>query len=80
MRLHNFEFFKDVIGKIESIIYGHDFILEQTVSSDIYKMLHSVDEMVKSDNPKRVFEKYKQLYTKMSNTKKEIQVKEHSFF
>ena len=27
--------------------------------------------MVKSDNPLMVFEKYKSLYTKMSNTKKE---------
>ena len=80
MRLHNFEFFKDVINKIESIVYGHDFILEQTVSSEIYKMLHSIDEMVKSDNPKMVFEKYKQLYSKMSNTKQDTQLKTHTFF
>tara|TARA_Y100000034_G_C6897813_1_gene414360 strand:- start:1998 stop:3203 length:1206 start_codon:yes stop_codon:yes gene_type:complete len=80
MRLHNFEFYKDAIDKIESIIYGHDFILEQATSNDTYKLLHSVDEMIKSDNPKQVFEKYKHLYTKLSNMKKEEQVKEHSFF
>ena len=80
MRLHNFEFFKDTIDKLESIIYGHDFILEQATSFDTYKLLHSVDEMIKSDNPKQVFEKYKQLYTKLSNMKKEDQIKTHSFF
>ena len=36
--------------------------------------------MVKSDKPKNVFEKYKQLFQKMSNLKNEIKVKEHSFF
>jgi len=80
MRLHNFQFFKDVINKIESLIYSHDFILQQSVSPDIYTMLHSIDEMVKSDNPKKVFEKYKNLYRKMSNTKKETQIKTHQFF
>ena len=80
MRLHNFQFFRDVIYKIESIIYGHDFILKQSVSTELYKMLHSIDEMVKSDNPNMVFEKYKQLYTKMSNTKKNTQVSTHTFF
>ena len=80
MRLHNFYFFKDVIDRIESIVYAHDFILEQTVSKDLYNMLHSIDEMVKSDNPNMVFEKYSHLYTKLSNTKRQSQIKTHSFF
>ena len=80
MRLHNFEFFKDTIDKLESIVYGHDFILEQATSADTYKLLHSVDEMIKSDNPRQVFEKYKYLYTKLSNMKKEEQQNTHSFF
>jgi hypothetical protein len=81
MRLHNFQFFRDVIHRLESIVYGHDFILQQAVSNDVYKMMHSIDEMVKSDDPRRVFEKYKPLYAKMSNTKKESQVNTlHTFF
>jgi hypothetical protein len=81
MRLHNFQFFVDVIHRLESIVYGHDFILQQSVSNDVYKMMHSIDEMVKSDDPQRVFEKYKPLYAKMSNTKKESQVNTtHTFF
>ena len=81
MRLHNFQFFKDVINKVESIVYGHDFILQQTLSTDIYKILHSIDDMVKSDNPRLVFEQHKPLYSKMSNTKKEIQANStHTFF
>tara|TARA_R110000851_G_scaffold24804_1_gene71784 strand:+ start:698 stop:1912 length:1215 start_codon:yes stop_codon:yes gene_type:complete len=81
MRLHNFQFFRDVIHRLESIVYGHDFILQQAVSNDVYKMMHSIDEMVKSDDSQRVFEKYKPLYAKMSNTKKESKVNtEHTFF
>ena len=80
MRLHNFQFFKDVLNKIESLVYSHDFILEQSVSNDLYMLLHSIDEIVKSDNPDAIFEKYQHLYSKMSNTKKDIQVKTHSFF
>jgi hypothetical protein len=37
--------------------------------------------MVKSDNPSQIFEKYKQLYMKMSNTKKQPSVNTgHKFF
>ena len=50
------------------------------VDRDTYKVLHSIDEMVKSDDPKMVFEKYKHLYTKLSNTKKVLPVSKHEFF
>ena len=71
MRLHNFYVFKDAIRNVTDLVYGHDYILEQAIDKDVYKVLKSIDEMVKSDNPLMVFEKYKSLYTKMSNTKKE---------
>jgi len=80
MRLHNFQFFKDVIAKIESLVYTHDFLLQQSISKDLYTLLHSIDELVKSDNPDKVFEKYEHLYRKMSSTSKEATVKEHTFF
>ena len=80
MRLHNFHFFKDVIDKIESLVYSHDFILEQSISKDLYKVLHSIDEMIKNDNPNLTFEKYQHLYSKMSNTKTEPKIKTHQFF
>ena len=32
------------------------------INKDLYKVLNSIDEMVKSDNPRQVFEKYKTLY------------------
>ena len=81
MRLHNFYVFKDAIRMVTELVYGHDYILEQAINSEVYKVLHSIDEMVKSDNPGRVFEKYKQLYMKMSNTKKELNTNtKHKFF
>ena len=79
MRLHNFMFYLDVLSRLEHLVYGHDFILKQTVAADVYEMMHSVDEMIKSSDPKRVFEKYKPLYTKVSNRIKPMNIT-HTFF
>ena len=80
MRLHNFYVFKDAINQITDYVYGHDYILEQVVEKDIYKVLRSIDEMVKSDDPKRVFETYKPLYAKLSNMKKQTIARELDFW
>ena len=80
MRLHNFMVFKEAIDKAEYYVHSHDYILQQVVSTDMYKLLTSLDKMVKSDNPTKVFEKYKQLYTKMSRLNNETPVKTHDFF
>jgi hypothetical protein len=81
MRLHNFYVFKDAIRMVTELVYGHDYILKQAIDREVYKILRSIDEMVKSDDPNTVFEKYKQLYMKMSNTKKELNINtKHKFF
>jgi hypothetical protein len=80
MRMHNFYLFKDAIQQVEHYIDGHDYILEQVVDKDTYTVLKSIDEMVKSDKPIQVFEKYKHLYKKLSNTKKEHSYASNSFF
>ena len=68
------------IRNVTELIYGHDYILEQAVDREVYKVLKSIDEMVKSDDPTKVFEKYKQVYMKMSNTKKGPSETQHNFF
>ena len=74
-------FYTDVLRRIESIVYGHDYILQQSISKELYTILQSIDEMVKSDTPMRVYEKYKPLYMKMSNAKKQPSVNTgHKFF
>ena len=80
MRMHNFYLFKDAIQQVEHYIDGHDYILEQVVAKDTYMVLKSIDEMVKSDKPIQVFEKYKHLYKKLSNTKKEHSYASNQFF
>jgi hypothetical protein len=80
MRLHNFYVFKDAIRMVTELVYGHDYILKQAIDSEVYKVLRSIDEMVKSEDPNKIFEKYKQLYMKMSNTKKEPTNSKHNFF
>ena len=78
--LHNLMVFKEAIDKAEYYVHCHDYMLEQIVSRDMYKLLKSLDEMVKSDTPIKVFEKYKQLYTKMSNIRKDTTAQNHNFF
>ena len=80
MRMHNFYLFKDAIQQVEHYIDGHNYILEQVVDKDTYTVLKSIDEMVKSDKPIQVFEKYKHLYKKLSNTKKEHSYASNQFF
>jgi len=80
MRLHNFMVFKEAIDKAEYYVHSHEYILKQVVSTDMYELLQSLDKMVKSDNPIQVFEKYKQLYTKMSRLNNETPAKKHNFW
>ena len=72
--------FLDTIELIEQSIYGIRHNLEQMINKDLAKVLRSIDEMVKSDDPRQVFEKYKTLYNKVSNVKKSIVTKENNFF
>jgi len=50
------------------------------INKDLAKVLRSIDEMVKSDKPREVFEKYAKDYNKLSNVKKSLVVKENNFF
>ena len=81
IRLHNFMLFKEAIEKAEYYVHSHDYILKQILSTDMSELLMSLDKMVKSDNPIIIFEKYKPLYKKLSNTKTEPNVNtNHNFF
>ena len=79
MRLHNFYLFLDAIEMIEQSVFSLEHSLEQLLKKDLYQVVRSIDEMVKSDDPRRVFEKYKALYNRVSSVKKSIVVKENNF-
>ena len=53
---------------------------QSDASFDLQKRQASIDEMVKSEDPDVVFERYKHLYRKMSNVKKDHSNKNHDFF
>ncbi len=80
IRLHNFMVFKQAIDRCIYYVNSHPYILEQAVSSDMFKLLNSIDEMVKSDKPYEVFQRYKPLYLKLSNVNTNTETKQHSFF
>ena len=71
IRLHNFMVFKEAIEKAEYYVHCHDYIKKQILSNDMYELLTAIDAMVKNDNPRQVFEKYKPLFKRLSNVKYE---------
>jgi len=80
MVLHNFMVFKKIVDVVENYIYGHDFILKQVMDNNTFLLLQSIDQMVRSDDPATIFEKYKPLYMKLSNIHKPFVIKENKFF
>jgi queuine/archaeosine tRNA-ribosyltransferase len=80
IRLHNFMVFKEAIEKAEYYVHCHDYIKKQILSNDMYELLTAIDAMVKNDNPRQVFEKYKPLFKRLSNVKYENDIIENKFF
>lgn len=64
--IHNFAVFKDCIRNANNIVYNDDYILQQNVSKETFSVLKSFDEMIKSNNPKQVLDKYMPLYVSIS--------------
>ena len=80
MSLHNMYVLLDCIRRIKEVANSHDDLIEQVTNRDIYKLLISIDEMVKSENPMDVYRKYEPLYLKLSNPNKEQKSVVNKFF
>jgi len=74
MRLHNYYLFCDAIKTIEQAVYQIDIIKEQMMDKDMWQVIQSLDEMIKSDKPREVFNRNKRLYEKISSVKKSLNV------
>ena len=71
MSIHNLYVLVECIERIQEIMKHHDGLIDQVVGSERFKLLNSIDEMVKSDSPMDVYEKYSPLYLKLSNPRTE---------
>jgi queuine/archaeosine tRNA-ribosyltransferase len=80
IRLHNFMVFKQAIEDAEYYVNCHEHIQKEAFSPDMFNLLKSLDDMVKSDKPYEVFQKYKPLYLKLSNVKTETTKRELEFW
>ena len=58
----------------------HDDLINQIVGDKKFKVLSSIDEMVKSNSPLEVYNKYKPLYLKLSNPRNQEQTQTNKFF
>ena len=59
---------------------SHDGLVKQIVNTDMFKLLKSIDEMVKSDSPMEVYKSYEPLYLKLSNPNQEVKQITNTFF
>ncbi len=66
MTIHNFLTFKQGISMVNEIVYNDPYLMEESIESTLYSVVRSIDEMVKSDEPMRVFNKYRPAYIKAS--------------
>ena len=82
--MHNFYFFKDAMDTIDDFVNNHNYILAQNCpggeKGDWIKILRSIDEMIKSDDPRLVFDRHKSLYMKISNTESKAKSTFGKFF
>jgi hypothetical protein len=60
IRLHNFYYFKEVMEQLNSYVYSSEYLEEQLVTTDTFKVLNSIDEMVKAHltdkSPLKIFQ------------------------
>ena len=80
MSIHNLYVLVECIERIQEIMKHHDGLIDQVVGSERFKLLNSIDEMVKSDSPMDVYEKYSPLYLKLSNPRTEEKANTNVFF
>jgi hypothetical protein len=70
----------ECIERIQELMSHHDNLINQVVGDDKFRLLKSIDEMVKSDRPMDVYDKYKPLYLKLSNPRKQEPKQTNKFF
>jgi len=82
MSIHNLYVLIECMGRIREIMGSHDGLIEQIVKGDMFRVLRSIDEMVKSDSPMEVYKEYLDLYLKLSNPNEENKevTKTNNFF
>lgn len=80
MSIHNLYVLTECIERIQELMSHHDDLINQVVGDDKFRLLKSIDEMVKSDRPMDVYDKYKPLYLKLSNPRKQEPTQTNKFF
>ena len=54
MTLHNAMFFVEVQNQISRYVMHHDYLLEQFTTSETFKVMKILDQIIKSDTPEKV--------------------------
>jgi len=76
---HNFFFFQQVLNQFDTLAEGHVEAIKDLVSSDYYIVFNSLIEMINSNKPIEVYNKYKNLYTKLEYSEVNIELANEFF-
>ncbi len=78
--VHNLYVLVDCINRVKEVMGHHDDLINQLVGDEKFRILNSIERMVKSDSPLDVYDKYKPLYLKFSNPRTEETKVNRRFF
>jgi len=80
MTLHNFAVFKEAINKLDGIIEQDKYFKKEIFSRDIYNILVAIDELVKSSDPDKTYEKYVKLFSQYESKQNILTTNSHDYF
>lgn len=75
--LSNLSVFKDTLVILHDLVRSDDYFQEQILPRDVFKNLKLIDKVIKSDNPRREFQR---VLPNLSNQRPVVGVQPHNFF
>ena len=77
LTLYNLSVFRDTQRILHDLVRCDDYFQEQILTRDIFKNLKLIDKIIKSDNPRKEFQR---VLPNLSNQRPVVGVQQHNFF
>lgn len=73
---HNFALFKDCIQHVNAVVNNDKYIRAEFLSKDVLKLLDAIDLIIKSDNPKSIYDRFIPVFENLN--RKEVNTLDHA--
>jgi len=75
---HNMMIYKQMFDFCDKLFKCNDEIIKEFISADLYKVYQSMNEILESDNPIAIYNKYLPVYQRLNNSVENISVDNES--